>query len=306
MLLRPGMVKVAETTTAMELEMPSSKSALIRDIRYYIDGAQAEDIDVTIDRKRIFQFKAPSTWQLLARGVAQTLNSIFAAVQQAGLFKGIPLAPGEKLAITAAGAGNYMEIEYDLYDGPDMGPVLPNGSKSAEYQLFQVISNSDIVTAAGDWPLDQSDLDDLFPQFPGGAVVPANTEMVLRALFGGPCGVGKASETCQHSSRLKGILDREDIFSEDMLGLLFLGDNTVATDTVSYLFFETVATVDVRAYVNTDRVAEVAGELVAFDQRGLEIDHVLADGETFSVGWNNGTGAEITQDIAVQVEEEKL
>jgi len=228
------MVKVAETTTAMELEMPSSKSALIRDIRYYIDGAQAEDIDVTIDRKRIFQFKAPSTWQLLARGVAQTLNSIFAAVQQAGLFKGIPLAPGEKLAITAAGAGNYMEIEYDLYDGPDMGPVLPNGSKSAEYQLFQVISNSDIVTAAGDWPLDQSDLDDLFPQFPGGAVVPANTEMVLRALFGGPCGVGKASETCQHSSRLKGILDREDIFSEDMLGLLFLGDNTVATDTVSY------------------------------------------------------------------------
>lgn len=234
MLQRKGIVKVAATTTALELEMASSQSAMVTDIRYFIDGAQAEDIDVSIDRKRIMQFVVPSTWCLLAMGIVQAFRSIFDVIRAKGLFAGIPLAAGEKMTITAAGAGNYMEVEYDLYDAGDIANTLINGVKSAEYQLFQVISNTDTVLAAGDWPLDQSDLDDVFPQFPGGAVVPANTEMVLRALFGGPCGVGKASETAQHTSRLKMLLDRESILSEDMLGMMFLGDNTVASDTVSY------------------------------------------------------------------------
>jgi len=55
--------------------------------------------------------------------------------------------------------------------------------------------------------------------------------------------------------------------------------------------------------VDTDRIAEASGDLAAFDQRGLEIDRELTDGETLRVGWQNGTGSGITQDIAVQVEE---
>ena len=70
------------------------------------------------------------------------------------------------------------------------------------------------------------------------------------------------------------------------------------------VFFETVATVDFRAYVDTDRIAEAAGELVAFDNQGLEILRPLAEGETLSVGWYNGSGSGVTQDIAVQVQED--
>ena len=235
MLRKSGMVLAALTTTAISLAMSAKESAIVTAIRYFIDGAQAEDIDLNIDNKRICQWKAPSTWQLLAEGIAGTTTSIMDVIRQAGLWAGIPLAAGETLTMTAAGSGNSMEIEFDLYDVGDIKSTQKNGSQADTYQLFQVISNTDIVTAAGDWPLDQSDLDDLFPAFPGGAVVPASTRMHMLALFGGPCGVGKASETTQNTTRLKMLRDRDDILSRDMLGMLWTGDDGVASDTVSYL-----------------------------------------------------------------------
>jgi len=236
-IIQSGMVKVASTTTAMELIIPANRSALVTDIRYFIDGAQAEDISLSVDQKKILQFVAPSTWQLLARGIAGTLSSIFERFRELNMFAGVPLGPGQKLSMDPAGSGNYMEIEFDYADVGDFLPSMINGSESKMYQLFQVISNNAIMTAAGDHELNQSDLDSVFPQFPGGSVVPAKTRMHLRGLFGGPCGVGKASETTQNTTRLKMLRDREDILSHDLLGSLFMGDATVASDTVSYLSY---------------------------------------------------------------------
>ena len=235
MILQSGMVKAAAGAVALELEMPANKSAFITDIRFFTAAAAAEDISVSIDQKRILQFKAPSTWQLLAKGIAGTMSSIFDVIRDAGLFHGIPIGPGEKLSMTAGGANDFMEVEFDYGDAAEFKPSMINGTQSNVYQLFQVISNDAIMTAAGDWPLNQSDLAALFPQFPGGATVPAKTRMHLNALFGGPTGVGKASETTQNTTRLKMLRDREDILSHDLLGTLHLGNNAVASDTVSYL-----------------------------------------------------------------------
>tara|TARA_Y100000310_G_scaffold330007_1_gene400890 strand:+ start:698 stop:1576 length:879 start_codon:yes stop_codon:yes gene_type:complete len=228
------MVEKTNGTTALSLQMPAGQSAMIRDIFCDLAAAGAEDIDVSVDRKRIFSFVAPSTWYLLGSDHPAGAYSILSEIIKAGLFQGIPLGEGETLEITGPGAGDYMEAVYDLYDAPDISPMSMNGSKSKSYQLFQVVSNAGTRATAGDLELNQSDLDTIFPQFPGGAVVPANLRMELRCLFGSTATKGGGAANGEFTQYLKMLRDREDILDKDLTGMTFLGDATYVTAAVEY------------------------------------------------------------------------
>jgi len=238
MLLRSGMVERTSGTDALSLEMPSGKSAIIRDLYLYMAAAGAEDLTITIDRKVVMQFVAPSGMYLLGGNRVGGYIPIMDTMRQAGLFPEIPLAEGEKLEITAPGANNYMEAVYDMYTAEDVKSTDANGSKSDYYRLFQVVSNSGVRATAGDLALDQSDLNTVFPAFPGGDVVPANTVMDLHALFGAASTKGTGAANGEYTTYVKALADREDIFDLDLGGITFLGDATYVTADVKY---ETIA-----------------------------------------------------------------
>ena len=232
-LIRSGMVETAAGTNALSLEMQAGRSARIRDIRYSFLSAAAEDFTAKIGRKSIMQFKAPSGYYLLAEIALTRMMSIWRAFRAKGVAISIPVGEGETFGLTAPGSNNFAEVVYDLYDAEDVSPSEPNGSKSREYHLFQMISNTAAPTESGDEALDFCDLDSQFPNFPAGEVVPAGTEMRLLGLFGSPVTKGDTSNQDQITTHLKFLADREDIFDMDMTGLLYQGDvSHVAATTV--------------------------------------------------------------------------
>jgi len=227
------MVAHSNGTTALSLEMPAGKSALIRNIRLDFGSAVAEDITVTIDRKKMMHFKGPADWGILADCSAARWQSICDEVKRKGLWPTIPLGEGETLAITAPGVNHWVQAEYDLYDAGDITPQMPNGSKSSVYRMFQVISNSGVRATAGDLLLDQSDIDAAFPAFPGGDVVPANTTMELLALFGSPWSHGTDTDNGEYTTYLKLLKNREDILDDALTGMVYTGDWTFIANAVS-------------------------------------------------------------------------
>lgn len=235
-LIRAGMVEHTSGTTALALKMEAGESARVRRFSAVAAAVQADDYTFKINRKSIFQWKTPSTWYGASDVLGRTHPTIIDALVAAGLWPVIPLAEGEELTITAPGANDYAEVEYDLYEGGDVKAEEDNGSKSRKSRLFQVISNSAIVEAAGDAPLDQSDLAAEFIDFPGGKIVPARTEMHLLAMFGIAAGISKSTAThTQHTTYIKMLADRVDLIDKDLAGFPFVGDIDEASEALSYL-----------------------------------------------------------------------
>jgi hypothetical protein len=228
------MVEVAEGTSSLELKAEAGTSLQIVDISFGVDGAQAEDITLSIDRKAIHHFKFPSGWYGLAEFPASSYQSLYRYLRKKGLIRPIPVGEGETVSVTAPGANNTLEVVYDLYDAGDIVPNMYNGSKSDRYDLLQIISNSAAISADGDADLDQSDLDSEFPGFPGGEVVPGRTQMLLKGLFGTGVSEGTGAAVGIYTDRIKFLADREDIFDKDLNGLLYVGDLSRTTATAAY------------------------------------------------------------------------
>jgi len=230
-----NLVAVATGTSALTLDAQANESYRVKRITYYATSALAEDFDVSVDRTRVLQFTAPSGWNLARSHPQGNIESLTDRLWGIGMHPIIPVARGQTLDLTAPGSGNFVEVVYDRFDADDVRPDEMNGSESSTYKLFQVISNSSAVGSGGDVRLDQSDLDDIFPAFPGGEIVPARTTMQLLALFGAPVarGDGSGSHT-QHTTRLKFLKDRKELFDQSLAGTLFTGDESVTGSSVTY------------------------------------------------------------------------
>lgn len=226
MLKRSNMIESIAGAVALSLTARTGEAIVVKDIDFYQAAAGAEDISISIDRKKVLQFKSPSTWRLLAHNRPTGYHSIYAEMIALGLLSPIPVAEGETITISAVGANDFLSVVYDVYDAADVKNTAKNGSKSDTYDLIQVVSNSGVRATAGDLALDQSDLDALFPSFPGGSVVPAKLTMGLKALFGAAVSKGTAAANGEYTTKIKLLEDREDILDEKLVGIDFRGDVT--------------------------------------------------------------------------------
>ena len=277
-LLRQNMVEKATGTNALSLEVPAGESVLVKDIRHTLNAAGAEDLTVSIARKKVCQFKAPSGFYLLGGIQLSEIPPITDLFKAAGLFPQWPVAAGETITISAGAASSYLEMVYDAYDEGDQRAEMFNGSRSGSYRLFQMISNSSVLGAAGDLPLDQSDLDSAFAQFPGGDVVPTNTRAVLRGLFGAGVTTSTGGTNGQWTTFLKFLKDREEMFDRDLVGMNYLGN---AADTSNAVVYSSVM-----SQLNVPR-ANDHGRIVVFDEPiifgpGEELNIIATIGETGS------------------------
>jgi hypothetical protein len=228
------MVERTSGVTELTLECPKNKSFLVRDIRYFPNAEAAEDIKVRIDQRTICQFKAPVAWNLLSEVPLSQTDSLAKLFRQVDLFPTFPVAPGQTFSVTGGAATSFMEVVYDEYDAQDQKASDFNGSECPNYRTFQVISNSGVLATAGVLELNQSDLDSMFPAFPGGEDVPSGFEMRLRALFGAPVTKGTGAANGEYTTYLRLLLDREDITDRDLTGITFIGSSAHTAATTMY------------------------------------------------------------------------
>ncbi len=233
-LIRQNMIERAAGVTPLVLQLGSSESARVKRIWYEPAAAALEAIRVFIDRREVLHFAAPAMWRLLSDMYVGGYTSIAGALHRIGLWPVIPIGKGEALTITGGAANSYLTVVYDLYDGEDVNPAEPNGSKADRYRLFQIVSNAGVLAAAGDLALNQSDLDSLFPSFPGGHDVPAGSTMELIGLFGTAASKGTGAANGEYTTALKLLKDREDLLDRDLVGLPFRGDPAFVGASVEY------------------------------------------------------------------------
>ncbi len=230
-----GLVATTTGGSKLTLQAQANESYRVRKINVYHTVTAGLNIDVTVDRTRVLQFNEPSAWNIVGTVLASQTTSLTDKLHAMGMHPVIPVARGQTLEVSDPGGSRFIEVIYDRYDEGDVRADEPNGSESSTYRLFQQISNSAAVTAGGDVSLDQSDLDDIFPAFPGGEEVPARTTMQLLALFGGPIGRGDGGGNhTQHTTRLKFLKDRRELFDQSLDGMLFVGDQSVSGSTPVY------------------------------------------------------------------------
>jgi len=228
------MVLTNNGSTSCSLTLEANESAMITGLSLTSDASGAEDVSVTIDRRKILNFVAPDDWNLLRTVYDEQRMSVIELLSSWGLFPQIPVGSGQKIEVTGLSTTDYLELVYTMGDASEFSSTAPFGSNSDRYRLFQMISNSAAPSGSGDKPLDQSDLDSIFPAFPGAKVVPSNYRFELLAMGGCPVFNGSGAANNQATTYLKAIKDRRDIFDTDLRGLTYAASQTLTTSGTVY------------------------------------------------------------------------
>ena len=142
--------------------------------------------------------------------------------QLPGMFP-IPLGRGQIFNITGVGAAESVIVTYDVYDGGDVSPEEPNGSEAKEHSFVQVITNPAAAAWGNVIPMNVQVTPAAFTAFPANPAVPRGMTITIHGLAGIPFMEANAGAIIGRTQRIRGVLNREQIFGAIGQGLDFLG-----------------------------------------------------------------------------------
>jgi len=223
------MIKRITASGGGSLEAKSGESLKVRRIEV-VPSTNDTYLTVSIDRVTVafYRVKGKSGNHLGTIHGAYLKGNIMEFLASRGVDVSLPIAEGQTLSVSRyAEAGNVMLI-YDRYDAGDVRETDKNGSQTKEYTFLQYAKVGTAPTVSGDAKIDTSLTPSEFPDFPCGAVVPAQHAIDLLGIVGSAFG-GKAGGTISWASQfLKLLKDREVLFDGDRNGIPFNGETTIA------------------------------------------------------------------------------
>lgn len=246
------MVKQAIGKTAgqtLTLEADAGESFLVKNV--FVDSNNVSYTDISIEKTIVgrwktygalgshlaFPFgsaKVPLTDYLSAAIPKKTLMRYLGDL---GIFKGYPIAEGQKMVIAPATASQYLGnvvIEYERYEADDMKADMENGSESTEYMFINYGQPASALTVAGDYLIDTVKAPTEMPDFPIGKNVPAKTEIDLIGLLASEAYDWDSAILITYTKYLKLIRERATLFDEDRNGILMLGSDRGAAAVKTY------------------------------------------------------------------------
>ncbi|MBA7486127.1 hypothetical protein ES707_21680 [subsurface metagenome] len=147
-------------------------------------------------------------------------NTLLAYLFNLGLFKGYPIASGEKLLITGAKKATSIQcVEYEIWEAADITPDMENGSKSTSFLYINYGSTGDTINVSTDVLLDTTNNPKEFPDFPFGAIVPANRNIELHGILATDVLPSAFSPNITYTNFLKFMQGKVFLFDEDRQGL---------------------------------------------------------------------------------------
>ena len=94
-------------------------------------------------------------------------KSLLAWMIKEGMLLGYPVAEGETFRISGVGqAGAIQFVEYEIHEGEDQKPDLPNGSKAKEYVYLNYGNSGAVINKVGDSLYNTPASPTEFPRFP--------------------------------------------------------------------------------------------------------------------------------------------
>ncbi|MCW7079300.1 MAG: hypothetical protein OCU22_09285 [Canidatus Methanoxibalbensis ujae] len=162
---------------------------------------------------------------------ARRSMSILRFLEDAGIFKGFPVAEGQTFSVKPADPdetlGNAV-IVYEKYDAGDITAENENGTNADTYLLLSYGKVSASVNATYEYKYDESALPAEFPQFPFEEVVPAKTVIEVYGIAGSEVIYWKDGASYIYTTHLKLMKGREVLNDEDRNGLTFYGRSAMA------------------------------------------------------------------------------
>lgn len=229
-LKQANMVKRITASGGGTLEARAGESLRVTRIEC-VPSTNDTYVTVSVDRVTVayYRVKGKAGNHLGTLHGAYLKGNIMEFLAKAGINVSIPVAEGQLLSVSRyAETGNVMLV-YDRYDAGDVKATDPNGSEAKEYTFLQYAEIGTTPTAAGDVVVDTSLTPSEFPDFPCGAVVPANHQIELLGIAGSAFAAGAAGPVAFGSKFLKLTKDREVLFDVDRYGIPFDGQNAAAT-----------------------------------------------------------------------------
>jgi len=225
-LRQANMVKSMTASGGGTLEARAGESLRVKRIEV-VPSAHDTYITVGVDRVTVafYRVKGKAGNHLGTLHGAYLKGNLMEFLAKRGVNVAIPVAEGQVLSVSRyAEAGNVMLI-YDRYDAGDVKATDPNGSEGKEYTFIQYAEVGTTPTAAGDVLVDTSLTPSEFPNFPCGAVVPANHNIEMLGIAGSAFADGTGGVAGFSSKFLKLLKDREVLFDVDRNGLPFDGQD---------------------------------------------------------------------------------
>jgi len=226
MLKQGNCVKTMADAVSDTLEANTGESFLLRRIIAF-PGESDTYLTIKVERKTVafYRFRGRGGNQLNSPHHSGGIANIMDFLTAAGINVTIPVAEGQVLTFSRGGTGGNIALIYDTYDAGDIRSDMPNGTDSKVFTFLQYMTHDGAIAADETLLMDTSLTPIEFPNFPCGAVVPANHQIEIVALAGSPLVDQSAGKTeyC-YTTFIKLVKERETLFDEDGYGLPFLGD----------------------------------------------------------------------------------
>lgn len=223
---------------SLELEADPGQSFLVKDILVGMNNNPYTDI--TVDKAMVGRFRTYGElgnhlgfpFGMTKMSASNTLfglrpmKSILEYLGDLDIFKGYPVAEGQKMVITPLDSSKALgdvAIIYEEYEGGDIKSEDENGSESSEYFIVNYGDTGGTITTAGTHHYANQTSPTEFPEFPFGKVVPAKTEIELVGILASDVYARVDSNTGSYSTYLKLVQERTVLFDDDRNGILHRG-----------------------------------------------------------------------------------
>lgn len=218
-VLEDYMVKTVEGNTDLELEADTGESILVKDIQ--VSNPASNYATVRVQKTVVGYFRVGGTLgnHLAVPPADSVKKTLLGLLFDLGLWRGIPVAEGEKLTISGvAQSGAIQKVVYELHDAGDLKPDMPNGSKSETYDFINYGRPSAVND--GDNLYDSQTNPVEFPNFPFEGDVGAKIKIQLLGMLFSDIGKTSGTEANKQITKyLKFIKDRVTLFDEDRNGI---------------------------------------------------------------------------------------
>lgn len=178
------MVKADVGTADFTLKADEGQSFLIKDILFADSGVEFSEI--LVDRMSILALTTKNSQlnQNCFHLAAAYRPGIIKQLEDAGLWKGIPLASGQTLTVKTNYDGNKRcMVFYEIHEEADITAEMENGTKSKEYLFINYGSNAVAIANAKYGDFDTPILPAEYMNFPFGDIVPSGHEVDLIAVM---------------------------------------------------------------------------------------------------------------------------
>lgn len=212
------MVKQDVGTADVTLKADEGESFLIKDVIFADSGKEFSEI--LVDRMSILAITTLNSYlnQSWYHFADTDRKRILQILDEAGLWKGIPLASGQTLTVkTNYDSNKQCSIFYEIHDEGDITADMENGTKGKEYLFINYGTNTSAIAAAAYGDLDKPILPSEYLNFPFGDVVPSGHEVDLISVMTSQ--MTRDTLTSIGFPYTKLIRGREVLFDPDRLGI---------------------------------------------------------------------------------------